>query len=214
MSKPHSSGTTGARNRWRVVQLLLVCFVLCQGMAVPAEGASGDSALEGPAKIEVDGLGWWKDRQRQQSLERLLGEERGPTLDVNAIEDAVFLLLSGLTEEGYLEPVVEVEIEGVDGRVTRFTFDASLESSLPRSIVARRLRLDVKRGVRFVFEEVNFTGLQAIEEEVARQFFMGEAVLIARDSSRVYSPAQLRRAVNSLEGELHRLGYADARVSA
>lgn len=204
----------GVKIRFRWTRLLLGCFALCQGIVAPAGGAPSEPAVEGPAEIEVDGLGWWKDRQRQQSLERLLGAERGPTLDVNAIEDAVFLLLSGLTEEGYLEPVVEVEIEGLDGRVTRFTFDASLESSLPRSIVARRLRLNVERGVRYVFKEVNFTGLQALEEEVARQFFMGEAVLIARDASRIYSPSQLRRAVNSLEGELHRLGYAEARVSA
>ncbi|HTO02570.1 MAG TPA: POTRA domain-containing protein, partial [Opitutus sp.] len=198
----------------RSFRIFLGCLALCQGLAGSAEAAPSDSAVEGPAEIEVDGLGWWQDRQKQQSLERLLGDERGATLDVNAIEDAVFLLLSGLTEEGYLEPIVEVEIEGVDGRVTRFTFDASLESSLSRSIVARRLRLNVTRGVRFVFEQINFTGLQALEEEVARQFFMGEAVLIARDASRIYSPAQLRRAINNLEGELHRLGYADARVSA
>jgi outer membrane protein assembly complex protein YaeT len=179
-----------------------------------ARTAERSEAVATPAEIEVDGLGWWRDRQQERSLNRLLGTERGPTLEVNAIEDAVFLLLSSLTEQGYLEPVVEVEVQGVDGRVTQFIFDASLESSLPRSLVATRLRLDVERGVRFVFDEVRFTGLQALEEDVARQFFMGEPVLISRKASRVFSPALLRRAVNTLEGELQRLGYAEARVTA
>ena len=83
-----------------------------------------------------------------------------------------------------------------------------------RSLVARRVRLDVERGVRYIFNEVRFTGLQALEEDAARQYFMGEPVLLSRKSSRVYSPALLRRAVNTLEAELQRLGYAEAQVTA
>ena len=196
---------------FRLVTAWVICFALASGALLAAEDAE---TKKDPAEIEVDGLGWWQGRQQEQTLKRLLGTERGTTLEVNAIEDAVFLLLSSLTEQGFLEPVVQIEATGVDGRVMKFTFDATLESSLPRSLVARRVRLDVERGVRFVFDEVRFTGLQALEEDAARQYFMGEPVLLSRKSSRVYSPALLRRAVNTLEAELQRLGYAEARVTA
>jgi outer membrane protein assembly complex protein YaeT len=195
------------------IRLLLLGFVLSSAAATTAIAKESTPSAE-PAEIEVDGLGWWRDRQQEQSLRRLLGDELGSTLEVNAIEDAVFLLLSSLTEDGYLAPVVTVEVTGVDGQQSNHTFDATLETSLPRSIVAKRVRLDVDPGVRFVFEAVNFSGLQALEEDVARQFFMGEPVLISRKSSRVYSPALLRRAVTNLEQELQRLGYTEARVTA
>lgn len=199
------------RNKPRALRLVLLWLVLWPSVGFPA--APKEKPPE-QARVDVSGLGWLRDRQQQQSLTRLLGAERGVTLDANAIEDAVFLLLSALAEEGYLEPVIEADLVRVDGGLTKFTFDAKLESTLPRSAVASRVRLRVKQGVRFVFDQVRFTGLQALQEQAARQFFMGEAVLISRKSSRIYSPAQLRQAVTSLERELQRLGYAEAKANA
>lgn len=176
--------------------------------------AAGTEPPAEPAEIEVNGLGWLKNREQRRALERLLSTERGPTLDANAIEDAEFLLMSALVEQGYLKPVITTRITGPDGAETSFVFDASLETPLERSLEARRLELEVERGVRYRFTRVRFNGLQAVPAEEAETFFLGERVLIGRGAAQAYSPARLNRAVSGLEAELRRLGYAEATVRA
>jgi outer membrane protein assembly complex protein YaeT len=194
-------------------RVFLGITTLATALALSPSSRAADAKSRDSAKIEVKGMGWWDDREQRNSLARLLGSERGETLDANAIEDAVFLLLSSLTEEGYLEPKIEAVLVGTDGQVTRMTYDSKLESFLPRTAVAKSVTLLVDEGVRFVFDDVRFTGLRVLQEEVARQFFMGEPVLISRKAARVYSPSKLRHALGNLEQELQRLGYADARVT-
>ena len=199
------------RNKARYLLRLLCVLLAAPGLPAAAKDRTPAGRQ---AEIDVQGLGWWGDRQQRQSLSRLLGEERGETLAANAIEDAVFLLLSAVTENGYLEPVIITELTGVDGKTSTFTFDSNLESMLPSSVIARRVVLRIKPGVRFLLDRVNFEGLRALKEDIARQFFIGEAVLSGGKADRVYSPARLRSGVTNLERELQHLGYADAKVSS
>jgi outer membrane protein assembly complex protein YaeT len=175
---------------------------------------AAESRPEPPAGIEVNGLGWLKNREQRISLERLLGAERGSTLDAAAIEDAEFLLMAALVEQGYLKPVIRARLTAPDGGESSSVFDATLENTLPRSVQAKRVEFDVKPGVRYRFDRIEFSGLQAIAEEVAREFFIGERVLITRGSANLYSPTRLNRALDGVEGELRRLGYADCTVRA
>lgn len=177
----------------------------------PRAGAATPPEL---ARIEVSGLGWLKNRAQRLSLERLLGAERGATLDASAIEDAEFLLLSALTEQGYLKPVLRTHLTAPTGEETDFIFDATLETALPREVQAKGVRFDLEPGVRYRFDHVEFRGLHAIPEETAREFFLGERVLIARGSANLYSPARFNRGLDGLENELRRLGYAESAVRA
>ncbi|HVU25973.1 MAG TPA: BamA/TamA family outer membrane protein [Opitutus sp.] len=166
------------------------------------------------AEIKVRGLGWWHDHEQRQSLEQLLGQQRGATLNANAIEDAAFLLISALTDQGYVHPAVEARMTRQDGGETSVTFGPQLDATLPRPLAVTQVVFDVKRGVRYRFAEINITGLHAIPDGDAKAYFLGEKVLITRSSVGVYSAARLRRAIAGLEGELERRGYADARVQA
>ncbi|MEO6005283.1 MAG: BamA/TamA family outer membrane protein [Opitutus sp.] len=195
-------------NAWFSVRLLWVLLATAGHSA----GAKDQTPAKQQAEIDVQGLGWWGDRQQRQSLSRLLGEERGETLAANAIEDAVFLLLSAVTENGYLEPVITTELTGPDGQKSVFTFDSKLDTMLPSSVVAQRALLRIEPGVRFILDRVGFSGLHALKEPLARQFFIGETVLIGGKADRVYSPARLRSGLTNLERELQRLGYADAKA--
>ncbi len=184
-------------------------------LALVASAAWGKGKDEPPAaKIEVHGLGWWKDREQRVSLERLLGKERGETLDANAVEDAAFLLLSALVEGGFEKPKIETVMTAADGTVRQVVFDEKLEASLPRPFQAKRVDFRVTPGVRYRFEDVQFIGLQALRMQAAREFFVGEKVLIRRGSPNAYSKARLRHALDGVEEELRRLGYADATVTA
>ncbi len=177
--------------------------------------AAGAVAAETPTVgIEVNGLGWLGNRSQRISLERLLGTERTETLDANALEDAAFLLVSALIEDGYLRPRIEAKVELASGEERVFELDADLETPLPRPLAARRVEFNVDRGARHRFDEVIFYGLGAMEEESAREYFVGEKVLLARGAARIYSPTRLQRGLDGIEGELRRRGFAHATVEA
>lgn len=182
------------------------------GAGLGVHQAAAESSQPEPAKIEVNGLGWFRNYEQRRALERLLGSERGPVLDAGAIEDAEFLLMSALVEQGYLKPEIRTRIRQPDGQQSSHVFDATLETTLPRSLRAVEVALDVERGERFRFDEVEFRGLHAVPVEEAREYFIGERVLLRRGAAQLYSPARLRRAADGLEDQLRRLGFAEATV--
>src|SRR5262245_49544557 len=106
---------TSGKRTW--LRLLAACAVLA--FAGGARAAKADEA-----KLEISGLGWFGDRDLRNTLELLLGKERGPVLTANAIEDAMFLLMSAVQENGYLKPTIAVELTGEDGKKSEFTLDA------------------------------------------------------------------------------------------
>jgi outer membrane protein assembly complex protein YaeT len=112
-----------------------------------------------------------------------------------------------------LKPTIEARIETPGGEEREFTFDARLETPLPRPLEAQRAMFNVKAGERYRFDDVQFTGLHAMDEESAREYFVGEKVLLARGAARLYSPTRLQRGLDGVEGELRRHGYADATVT-
>lgn len=190
--------------------LLIACPLALAGLARAADGP----APEKPAQLRVQGLGWWDNRELRQTLLLLLGGERRATLDANTMEDAAMIAFSTLTEEGFFEPVIELEVKQADGRTASYVLDPNLDQPLPRPLAAAMVTLHMKPGRRFTLAEVKFDGLTALREEDARVFFRGENALLFTGSERAYSPERLRRSVANLLEELRRRGYADAQVDA
>ncbi|HVS51255.1 MAG TPA: BamA/TamA family outer membrane protein [Opitutaceae bacterium] len=185
-------------------------LALCVGAMSVARAAKG----ERPAKLEISGLGWWGDWQMRVSLERLLGAERGPTLPANAVEDALFLLLSSVQEDGFLKPRIDVELTIDSGPPIKLTLDADLNVTVPRDLAARRAHFRVTRGTRYYVDKLQVNGLHAVPEKVARGFFVGESALFTGKAVRAYTPSRLARGVESLRTELQQRGYAEAAVRA
>lgn len=199
-------------NNRRKLWPLLVILALFSNVATMASARGNEHPKH--ATLEVDGLGWWQDRQQRIALDRMLGQERGATLDANAVEDAAFLLLSALQDQGYLKPVIETELTSPSGERRTIRFDARLEATLERPFEAARVSFRIKKGVRYEFAKVEVHGLKALKADSAREYFLGEKALIRRGSTRAYSPAHLRRALEGIENDLHRLGFADATATA
>jgi outer membrane protein assembly complex protein YaeT len=181
-------------------KLVVTCAVLC-ALQLPA------------AELRVRGLGWFGNRKSEQRLKVLLGELHGPTLDANAIEDAALVLISSVSDEGYLEPKLTAHLTLKDGTKADYPLDATLEHSLPRPLQATAATLSLSRGRRFTLQEITFTGLLALTEKDARGFFVGEGLLIPLASERIYSPGQLQRDEGNLEEALRQQGYAEAAVT-
>lgn len=194
----------------RASRWILLGFAVC-GLLRPTT-VSAKSAGPKRAKIEVNGLGWLRDRDQRLSLERLLGDQRGEVIKSNAIEDAAFLLVSALEGEGFLKPALEIAIETPDGAKEKFPFDTTLATTMPRELAAKAVSFKVHEGVRYVVTEVRITGLTAFPVEVARGYFMPGQALFATGAARAYTPGRLRRAVENVQEELQQRGYAEARA--
>ncbi len=196
------------RLRWNAC---VVFAALLIGAGTPLVEAKDDAPTR--AKIEVDGLGWMGNRTQKTSLERLLGEERGVTLDANAIEDAALLLLSALESEGFLKAKLEAEIVTAAGETLRFTFDLTLATTLPRPLSATRVTFRAIRGERYKVNEVRIDGLTAVPLEKARSFYRPDNALFG-GATRAYTPGRIRRASEQLTEQLRQQGYAQAEVRA
>ena len=186
------------RRRFRWWPLVMICLCALTSSA---------------ADLHVRGLGWFGNRTAEQRLKLLLGEQRGATLDANGLEDAALVLISSISEEGYLEPTLTVQVTLADGRTEAYPLDATLEHSLPRPLNATTATLSMQRGQRFHLDAVSFTGLTAVTQKEARAFFIGEGLIIPLASERIYSPSRLQRALNNLEEALRQQGYAEAAVT-
>ncbi|HEY0947749.1 MAG TPA: BamA/TamA family outer membrane protein [Opitutaceae bacterium] len=185
-------------------------------LAAPAGAAESAAGKPEPAALSVRGLGWWNNRESRVTLERLLGEERGPAWDANAIEDAVFLLLAELQADGYLRPRITAAVERGDGAGAseEYVFDHELTTLLPRDLTARGVQLRVERGVRYRVETVAVSGLTALPEAAAESIFLEEAGLLTGLMKPSYVPARARANADTLAERLRDRGYADATVQA
>ena len=190
-----------------------LCLLLALCVAGSAELSAKEPATA-KAELHVEGLGWLHNRDQRLSLERLLGAQRGATLDANAIEDAAFLLFSAVESEGYLKPTMEIAVTREDGTALRFPFDTTLAVPLPRPLAAKKLTFEVKPGVRYVVTEVKITGLTALPVETARGYFMPGRALLVVGSAQAYTPSRLRRALESVREELLQRGFAEAQARA
>jgi len=211
-----------------VLKLLVWAAALACGpgaaLAEAAPAAGADLGTEGGAhskgvqpkraEIAVRGLGWIRDRRQRETLNLLLGSQRGVTLDASAIEDAALILYSGLADQGYMDPSITASVVGPDGSQSRFPLEKDLATPLPRSLKGVRVRFEIQTGKRFTIEEVELTGLAAIGADRARTYFRGEGILAQLTAERAYSPHRLQRSLGNLRDELLRLGYADVQVTA
>lgn len=192
---------------WRILPGLIVAGIFL-GWSPVVFAANPKLAK---AEVKVQGLGWLQEYGIRRTLVLLLDTENKAELDANALDDAAFLLVSILTEQGYLAPKIDVAVETATA-VEHYAFDAGLDGRWPRTLRARELRFKVAAGVRSRVAGVEFNGLQAIPSKVAQSYFRAERSLFG-GAGRAYSPARAERGRNNLQAELQRRGYAEAQVA-
>jgi outer membrane protein insertion porin family len=206
-----SSFNVTNRGHWGAWLARVCALLLLAGLAV---SCSTTKKGPPPAKLSVSGMNLLRNRELKNSLERLLGDERGEVLKANAVEDAMFLLMSAVQSEGFLQPVITVECVEANGRTLKILLDKDMTATVPASLEAKVVRFRVDRGVRYYVKEVKFTGLHEVREGVAKSYFIGETALLSGKASRAYTPSRLTRGLGSLQGDLRQLGYAEADVKA
>jgi outer membrane protein insertion porin family len=175
-------------------------------------GALLSFASANAAEVRVQGLGWFGSREATRVLNLLLGEQAAASIDAAAIEDAALILFHKLEADGYLQPRVTAEITAVEGDVSEHVLPPDLSAPLPRPLAAQRVVFRVDRGVRYTIREIEFVGLATMKPDDAREFFVGQTMLVPLAAERVYSPRGVRQSAGNLEAELRLRGMADATV--
>ncbi|MBP7141521.1 MAG: BamA/TamA family outer membrane protein [Opitutaceae bacterium] len=202
----------GLKSTARVATACAVSALAC--ILVSPSACAADKPAEGTAlaEIEVKGLGFFGNREQRTSLMRLLGPERGAAMDANAIEDAAFLLVSALAEEGFLHPRVTATLSPDGSNARAFEFDETLSTVLPRPLSAGKVEFAVAPGVRSTIATLRFEGLQAIPAGDAEAYYRPVDSLWKSAASRALSPARLRRSDENLRDGLRLLGFAESEV--
>jgi len=189
--------------------VLLAALVFAAPLAIAATAPAVP-----PAELAVSGLGWWRDRELRVALQLLLGEQHAATLDVNAVDDAAFLLLGALNEDGYLRPTIHADLTTAAGEVLSVSFVGDRPVVLPRPLAVRAARFRIERGVRSHLASVAVNGLTALPPATGRAFFRDDSTLLSLFTTTEFSPAKLNRSAQSLRAQLRDLGYAEATVDA
>jgi outer membrane protein insertion porin family len=164
-----------------------------------------------PAKLSIKGYGFLGDRELKSLVVLLERSGKKPvTFEANFVEDAVLILFSRLNKDGYLHPKIHANIELADGEQRTFTWIDPVGESLPRPLNAKKVEFVIEKGVRFYYEEVRFSGINAISLRDAAHFFVEVDAIVKLKENRVYTPDKLRSSVRNLEEALERLGYESA----
>lgn len=165
------------------------------------------------AEIKVKGAGWWTDRALQRALGELEAINDSDLVTANAVEDAVFFVMSAVADDGYLRPEVEATIERESGEVITHRFDVNFMDLLPRPLRGRAVSLEVKQGVRYTFGELQISGGDAvISTEKVRKLLIPRTGLLARTADSIFTPTKLRKGLEQVQLELDRAGYAENEV--
>ena len=193
----------------RLANLLLLALLaaLC---ALPPLHAKPD---EPPvARFKISGLGFLRNREVSRTMDDFVNPGKVAWLSDDAAENAAFVLISELEDDGYLHPKIKGKITLLDGTETTFQFDETLDTAFPRKAGTNVVAFDVDRGVRFYIEEVRIQGLTALDGKTAVGYFQPAFGWWSGKRSNVFSEAALRRGRNALHDALLIRGYASARV--
>jgi len=209
-----SSRRGGARSR----SGLALCFWLLWMAAAAAFGPTSLAAAEKAAarpKIHVRGLGLVGNRRAEIWLRRLVsGEAAGGALGAAQIEDAALLLLHETARQGFLRARLDVRLRTPEGAERSFVGWTQATVELPPEARAREVWFRLKRGVRFHYRKVEFSGLHFLKRSAALGFFYPTGSLLAPAAERPYHPETFRKAMRNLQRRLRDEGFREATVSA
>lgn len=196
----------------RFISFLRRCCVACIVIFLCFNCAS---AAEEPAKLKVSGYGFFGNLELKKLLRTFdeKGEKR-EVYDANFIEDAALILISRINRDGYLRPTIVAHVTLEDGSNQIYEWRETIAEPLPRPTRARRVEFEIKEGVFYYFDTIEFDGLLAIEVDDAKAFFVERGALVKFKKARTFTQSRLERGMSSLAEVLQRNGYDEAKVSA
>src|SRR5690242_15459441 len=188
------------------------CFCAVLGtiafLAFPAFGGQTNRAL-----LKISGYGFLGNRELKRMLMTLeLGGKKPPFFDATFVEDAALLLSARVKRDGYLAPVITLQLRLENGGGINVEATDLLENPLPRPLRVAEARFKIRKGVLFHYKQIQFEGLKSLEEKDALGYFVETGALFQLKHGRIYTPEKLRQGLSSLTDVLERQGYEQPRA--
>lgn len=166
-----------------------------------------------PARVKVSGYGFLANRELVRLLGNFQPDGKMPVvIDRTFVEDAVLILLARAHDEGYLQATLTSRFTMSDGTSQQLSWTNAMEALLPHDFKAREARFRLRSGVRFYYDTLAFTGLDAFSHREASSYFMSSEMLLQLRANRVFSPEALRSSLAALREAYARAGYQQAVV--
>lgn len=163
------------------------------------------------AKISVKGFGLFGNAELKNALQLLeIGNE---PIDSQKIDDGAFLLLTRLTQNGFLEAKIEGEYQTTDGDIGNVIWTIPFEPQLSENVSAEKIQFKTIPGTLYHYNSVSIEGLQSIDPEIAQTYIIPDSSLISRKKDRAYSESTLSNHQKQLAAGLAALGRIDAKVT-
>ncbi len=195
------------------MERVLKVAAACALFALPVCAPAADEVAR--PEFEVDGLGFLGNRRVENIAWSLRSEKRAETafLDVSFIENTLFLIDARLEAQGHLHPHYSLELTPRGGtKPLLVEWDGEDLLEVDPSLEIQSARVHVDKGTFYQYRDLHFTGLRALPEEQARNYFYTDRFLFFSDSERVFSPAGLERSARNLQSVLQTMGYQNARI--
>ncbi|MBC2607012.1 BamA/TamA family outer membrane protein [Pelagicoccus albus] len=173
---------------------------------------SAFAATESLAKpVKVKGFGLFGNAELRSALTLLdIGDG---DLSAQKMDDGAFLLLTRLTQNGYLDATVSAEYEMEDGSINDVEWRAPFEAKIPEDVVAQKIRYTVNPNTLYYYDTVEIEGLSSIDTDEAKAYIIPDTALYSRKKDKSYSPNIVSNHQKQLAAVLATLGRIDAKVT-
>src|ERR1051325_10131597 len=216
-----STGTAEKRRnaahskRFALLGNLQFAIFLLLALPIPGSAAPPQEKPPPPAYLKISGYGLLGNRQLKRMLRTLeLGGKKPPFFGSDFVEDAALILSSRVKSDGYLQPIINIDLLLADGRPMKVQADDLLDHPLPHPLRITRVQFKIHKGVLYHFQGLEFRGLASITPKQARSYFVETEILLNVKHARIYTPERLRGGISSLTDSLDRQGYQNATVEA
>lgn len=165
----------------------------------------------GQLDIDVDGIGWLEGKSLEAFLElSLSGDDEFTSTD---IEDGILLLNNRLRNMGHLDAEVTVSAGKDESMEEVGTFDVSGSPFVSGEYSDfDRIHFSVIPGQYYHFRNIEFQGLDSLEDSFARTFFIGKRVGLLWKKTTPFSPEALEKSVRNLQSEYESRGFINTNV--
>ena len=195
-----------SRRWWHFAAVMMIVFGTTASRA--AEPSTNQTA-----RVSFSGFGFFGNRELMRLLKHFQSDGKfPPVITRNFVEDASLVLFNQANNEGYLNAKLEVNFKLPEGGRQKSVWTNVLDVRLSRDFAANEADFRLREGVRFYYESIGFTGLTAISEREARNYFVSGDTLVRLHANRIFSPDLLSGSIADLTVALRRKGYRSAVV--
>jgi outer membrane protein insertion porin family len=210
MKQQSGSDGNDALRRCRAVPAIL-SVALCVAVLI-LFGCAAKRPSEKPARVKISGFGIFGDREMARLLRTFQTGPHSNLVDRAFVEDASLILFSRLNSLGYLNAKLQARFIKPDGAREQMIWTNALEVEMPPNFTAREVDFRARGGVRFYYQSIEITGLKAMPERDADEYFVAPDALFRIRANRIFNPQSLKSSVAALRDALVRKGYRDAAV--